>query len=106
MHVSGAARVRRLAASAPVTYFVFDVLHLDGRSTLSAPYRERRALLDELGLSGPSWRTPPAWFGGGAAVLATAREQHLDGVVAKQLESPYQPGVRSRSWLEVTAHPR
>jgi bifunctional non-homologous end joining protein LigD len=101
MHVSGAARIRRLTASVPVTYFIFDVLHLDGRSTLSAPYRERRALLEDLGLSGPSWRTPTAWFGGGQAVLAAAREQHLEGVVAKRLDSPYQPGARSRSWLKI-----
>ena len=101
MHVSGAARIRRLMVAVPVTYFVFDVLHLDGRPTLSAPYRERRALLEGLGLSGPSWQTPPAWFGGGQAVLAAAREQHLEGVVAKQVESTYQPGVRSRSWLKV-----
>jgi bifunctional non-homologous end joining protein LigD len=101
MHVSGAARIRRLAVSVPVTYFVFDVLHLDGRSTLSLPYRERRALLDELGLAGPAWRTPPAWFGGGPAVLAAAREQHLEGVVAKQVDSAYRPGARSRSWLKV-----
>jgi bifunctional non-homologous end joining protein LigD len=101
---SGAARIRRMAGSSPVTYFVVDVLHLDGRSTLSAPYRERRALLDQLDLSGPSWRTPPAWFGGGPAVLATAREQHLVGVVAKRVESVYRPGTRSRSWLEVDAH--
>ncbi len=106
MHVSGAARVRRLAASVPVTYFVVDVLHLDGRSTMSMPYRERRALLDELGLSGPSWRTPPAWFGGGPTVLATAREQHLPGVVAKQVESAYRPGTRSRRWREVRSHAR
>jgi bifunctional non-homologous end joining protein LigD len=102
-HAAGAARVRRLAASVPVTYLVFDVLHLDGRATLSAPYRQRRALLDDLGLSGPSWRTAPAWFGGGPAVLATAREQHLKGVVAKQVESAYQPGARTRGWLEVDA---
>ena len=107
MHVSGAARIRRLADSVPVTYFVFDVLHLDGRSTLSLPYRERRALLEELGLSGPSWRTPPAWFGGGAAVLAAAREQHLEGVVAKQVESAYQPGgaVAELAQGQEPAHP-
>jgi bifunctional non-homologous end joining protein LigD len=100
--VSGAARIRRLAGSVPATYLIVDVLHLDGRSTLSAPYRERRALLDELALSGPTWRTPPAWFGGGPAVLAAAREQQLEGVVAKQVESAYEPGARSRHWLEVT----
>jgi bifunctional non-homologous end joining protein LigD len=101
MHVSGAARIRRLTVSVPVTYLIFDVLHLDGRSTVSAPYRERRALLEDLELSGPSWRTPPAWFGGGPAVLAAAREQHLEGVVAKQLQSTYQPGARTRSWLKI-----
>ena len=101
MHVSGAARIRRLTVSVPVTYYVFDLLHLDGRSTMSVPYRERRALLEDLNLSGPSWRTPPAWFGGGPAVLAAAREQGLEGVVAKQVESTYQPGARSRSWLKI-----
>jgi bifunctional non-homologous end joining protein LigD len=68
---------------------------------MSLPYRERRALLDGLDLSGPSWRTPPAWFGGGAEVLATAREQRLPGVVAKHVESVYRPGSRSRQWLQV-----
>jgi bifunctional non-homologous end joining protein LigD len=99
--VTGAARIRRLSVSVPVTYYVFDLLHLDGRSTMSVPYRERRALLEGLGLSGPSWQTPPAWFGGGEAVLAAAREQRLEGVVAKQVESAYQPGARSRSWLKI-----
>jgi bifunctional non-homologous end joining protein LigD len=101
MHVSGAARIRRLTVSVPVTYFVFDVLHLDGHSTMSMPYRERRALLEDLSLSGPSWQTPPAWFGGGRDVLAAAREQGLEGVVAKQITSVYQPGARSRSWLKI-----
>ena len=37
---------------------VFDVLHLDDRSTRPLPYSERRALLEELALDGPAWRTP------------------------------------------------
>jgi ATP-dependent DNA ligase len=53
---------RRLAGSArharPVVLHVFDVLHLDGRSTRQLPYRDRRTLLDELALDGPAWRTP------------------------------------------------
>ena len=66
------------------------------------PYRERRALLEELGLAGPSWQTPPAWFGGGAAVLAAAREQQLEGVVAKQRRvAATSPGRGRRSWLKV-----
>jgi bifunctional non-homologous end joining protein LigD len=101
MHVGGDAAVRRLMKSVPVTFFVFDVLHLDGRSTLSLPYEERRRLLEDLQLDGPSWKTPPAWFGEGPAVLAAAAEQGLEGVVAKRLDSPYKQGKRTDTWVKV-----
>jgi bifunctional non-homologous end joining protein LigD len=101
MHVTGEAQIRRLMRSIPVTYFVFDVLHLDGRSTLSLPYEERRELLESLELEGPSWRTPPAWFGDGASVLSAAAEQQLEGVVAKRRSSTYLPGKRSDAWVKV-----
>ncbi|SER96648.1 bifunctional non-homologous end joining protein LigD [Pedococcus cremeus] len=101
MHVQGEARVRRLMGSVPVTFLVFDLLHLDGRSTLDLPYRRRRELLDSLDLNGPSWRTPPAWFGDGPSVLAASTEQGLEGVVAKRLDSVYRPGRRADTWVKV-----
>ena len=67
MHVGSEAAVRRKQAEAPVTYLLFDVLHLDGRSLLDVPWEERRAALEALELEGPSWRTP------GRAAAATAR---------------------------------
>ncbi len=106
MHVTNAAQVRRLTAQTPVTYLVFDVLHLDGRSLTDVPYVERREVLDSLGLSGPSWQTPP-WFRGsgddpvGPAVLAASREQGLEGIIAKRLDSRYYAGKRSDCWLKV-----
>lgn len=101
MHVTGAARIRSLMRSVPVTYLIFDVLHLDGRSTLKLSYRKRRELLESLELSGPSWRTPPTWYGGGEAVLAASAEQGLEGVLAKRVTSTYHPGRRSDAWLKV-----
>ena len=61
MHVSDASQAKMLAGQNPVTYLVFDVLQLDGRPLLEAAYSDRRALLDELGLSGPYWQTPPSF---------------------------------------------
>lgn len=101
MHVLDAARVRRLAASTPVTYVLFDLLHLDGRDTMGLPYRQRRELLEGLGLSGPHWDTPPYTAGGGPRLLAASREQGLEGVMAKLLDAPYTPGRRSRAWLKI-----
>jgi bifunctional non-homologous end joining protein LigD len=91
---------RELVEAVPVVYFVFDVLHRDGRSLLHRPYAERRQLLDELQPTGPAWQTPPAWYGGGADVLASSQENGLEGVVAKRLTSTYQPGARSRDWIK------
>jgi bifunctional non-homologous end joining protein LigD len=101
MHVTGSAQVRRLVRQTPVTYLVFDVLHLDGRSLLTTPYAERRALLESLGLSGPSWQTPPHFVGGGAAVMAASKEQGLEGIIAKRLDSAYYPDRRSDCWLKL-----
>jgi bifunctional non-homologous end joining protein LigD len=101
MHVGSESQVRRLMKSIPVTYLVFDLLYLDGRSTLSLPYEQRRELLESLELDGPSWKTPPAWFGDGAAVLAAAAEQGLEGVVAKRRGSEYRPGKRADTWVKV-----
>lgn len=102
MHVGNAAQARRLAKQHPVTVLVFDLLHLDGSSCVSLPYHRRRELLEGLELKGPNWLTPPSYPGEGPAVLAAAREQGLEGVVAKRLDSPYLPGQRSPSWLKIT----
>ncbi len=101
MHVLDPGRSRQLAERVPAAMLLFDVLFLDGRSTVDLPYRERRELLESLGLSGPNLGTPP-WFGGaGRDVLQAAREQGLEGVVAKRVASTYQPGRRSPDWIKV-----
>jgi bifunctional non-homologous end joining protein LigD len=101
MHVTNAGQVRRLVDTVPVVYLIFDLLHLDGRSLLPLPYRERREVLDGLGLGGPSWQTPPSFAGGGPAVLRASLDQGLEGVMAKRLDSAYLPGRRSDAWRKV-----
>ena len=101
MHLGSEARVRRLARDAPVTYVIFDLLWLDGHSLLRAPYSERRERLAELELTGERWQTPDHVVGRGADLLAASAEQGLEGVVAKRLDSPYEPGRRSPCWVKV-----
>ena len=101
MHVTNTAQVRRLMTQTPVTFLAFDVLHLDGRSLLDEPYRERRRILESLQLSGRSWQTPPHFEGDGDAVLTASKAQGLEGVLAKRLDSRYYPDKRSDCWLKV-----
>jgi DNA ligase D-like protein (predicted ligase) len=100
MHRTG-PEVRRMAAAAPVTYLVFDLLALDGADLTGLPYTERRKRLDDLQPAGERWVATPWYRGGGADVHAASRENGLEGVVAKRLDSPYRAGVRAPEWRKV-----
>ncbi|MEM9135200.1 MAG: non-homologous end-joining DNA ligase [Actinomycetota bacterium] len=90
-----------LVTTHPVVFIVFDLLALDGNSLLDLPYETRRRLLTELVDDGPAWRVPPASTGSGQALVDLARERGLEGVVAKRLDSRYEPGARSKQWIKI-----
>jgi bifunctional non-homologous end joining protein LigD len=101
MHLTGDTRIKRRSKELPATYMIFDLLHLDGHSLMDLPYEERRARLDDLGLDGAAWRTPRSHPGEGRALLEASAEQGLEGVVAKRLDSAYEPGRRAETWVKV-----
>jgi bifunctional non-homologous end joining protein LigD len=101
MHVTDEPAVRRRAGEIRAVYVIFDLLWLDGRSLMDEPYVERRRRLEELALDGPAWRTPSYHRGAGRGLLAASRQQRLEGVVAKRLDSRYEPGRRTSAWIKV-----
>jgi bifunctional non-homologous end joining protein LigD len=101
MHVESDSVIRRLVREVPVVYVLFDVLWDDGHSTMTLPYEERRARLQSLGLTGTSWQTPPHEVGDGNATIDVSKQFGLEGVVAKRLDSVYEPGRRSAAWVKV-----
>ncbi|OFV73768.1 non-homologous end-joining DNA ligase [Rhodococcus erythropolis] len=91
----------QLRNDALTTYYVFDVLDIDGTSTTDLPYLERREALANLSLEHPRIQVPPHWLNvDGPTMLEVARTHHLEGIVAKSITSTYQPGKRSPSWLK------
>jgi bifunctional non-homologous end joining protein LigD len=94
---------RRLSGRQPATLMLFDLLFLDGHLMLELPYSERRSRLEDLELEGDAWQTPAYHGGDGKKLLAAARERRLAGLVAKRLDSSYEPGRRSDAWIKVGA---
>ncbi|MFY9807072.1 MAG: non-homologous end-joining DNA ligase [Pseudonocardiaceae bacterium] len=87
----------------PISYYVFDLLDLDGRRLLPQSYQRRRELLAELDLEGasPRVRVPPHYLDvDGRQLLEVARQHGLEGVVGKRLSSRYEPGRRSPAWTK------
>src|SRR5918995_1956573 len=101
MHLGSESAVRRRLRDIPATYVIFDLLYLDGHSTIALSYEERRTLLEQLELEGPAWRTPAYHRGEGSALLAATKQHGIEGVVAKKLDCPYQPGARASHWIKV-----
>jgi bifunctional non-homologous end joining protein LigD len=101
MHLASDSAVRRRMKDIPATYVIFDLLYLDGHTTTGLSYEERRRLLEQLELEGPAWRTPAYHRGEGKALLAATRELGIEGIVAKKLDCPYQPGTRASHWIKV-----
>ncbi len=106
MHVTDRHTAARRAGERPVLYAAFDLLHCGDESLMPRPFTERRACLEALSLSGPTWATSPSFPGEGAATYAAAEARGFEGVVAKRLDSPYLPGSRSPAWTKVKATKR
>jgi bifunctional non-homologous end joining protein LigD len=96
----GAELARRLSGERgrPVAYLAFDLLHIDGRSLLSAPLSRRRETLRKVLRPGDEVVAVPAIAGEGRALHEAAASQGIAGIMARQRTSPYLPGVKSRLW--------
>jgi bifunctional non-homologous end joining protein LigD len=90
----------------PIVYFVFDLLELEGEPLVDLPLRERRKRLE--GLLDRRNRTVrlSEVFDDGDALLAAAKQQGLEGIMAKRADSRYAVGRRTRDWLKVKTHGR
>ncbi len=92
--------IAHLVRSTPVIYFAFDLLYLDGYDLRGVALGKRRELLQQVLTPGPGIRISDAFPGGGEQLLEAARENGLEGIVAKHARSSYE-SRRSREWLKI-----
>lgn len=90
--------------SAAMTFYAFDLLHLDGTDLSGQTLAERKQRLLNL-LPMPSAESFPVRYsdhlaGDGAAMLRQACAMGLEGIVSKRLDKPYRSG-RHGVWLKI-----
>jgi bifunctional non-homologous end joining protein LigD len=96
---SGVKRTRQ-DTSIPVLYYVFDLLYLDGYSLMKVDLEQRKDLLRSIITESPILRYSEHFVEEGERLYEAAREQDLEGIVAKRRHSCYEQ-KRSREWLKV-----
>ena len=102
-----AALAERLAGGPgrPAAFLALDLLHLDGRSLLNQPLVRRRETLRKVLRPGDEVVAVPAIATEGRALFEAIVSQGLAGMMARQRQGPYLPGVRSRLWRFIAAGP-
>lgn len=82
-----------------LVYYIFDLLHRDGRSLLDVPLEERRKHLVSLARKATKLvQLSPVFLVEPAELLAAARRQGLEGIIAKRRGSRYEADRRSGAW--------
>ena len=90
-----------------VHLMLFDALALPAKDGAAVQdltalgYTERRQRLATLVSEGEHIHIPPEHPGALAQALATSDDLGLEGVMAKECDSPYEPGVRSETWIKL-----
>lgn len=90
-------------AGAPLIYYVFDVLTVSGRNVMSEPLARRREIIrhEVLAQLGEPIRESPVLNASLRDLMTAVRAQGLEGLVAKRLDSAYEPGKRSGAWQKM-----
>ena len=89
-------------AAVPVDLQVADLLFFDGHATVDLPYRDRRGLLEGLGLTGaPVWTTALFPATELDAIMRIAAGEGVEAFHARHLGARYRPGGRSKFWVRV-----
>jgi bifunctional non-homologous end joining protein LigD len=95
-----AKAVSHLAESSPATLFLFDVLYVDGYDVRKASLQDRKRLLNRLVTPDGRFRISETFESDGEQVFEAARKMGLEGILAKDRHSSYEP-TRSKRWLKV-----
>ncbi len=94
-------RIDILSQEYPATYIVFDILYADGKNIMHEPLKTRKEILATYIGEHDTVVAIDYIPEKGEAYFRAARRKGLEGVMAKRIESSYQPGVRSNDWVKI-----
>jgi DNA ligase D-like protein (predicted ligase) len=91
------------SSKADLIYYVFDLMVLAGEDVMGEQLRKRRELLEKKILTklDEPIRYSPALNASLAVLIQSVKAQGFEGLVAKRLDSRYQPGDRSGAWQKM-----
>jgi len=95
-------KIEHTAEEVPVQLYLFDILYADSQSFINKPYTKRRKKLAETaGAISLTKQVIARDIGVAEEFLKEAIEGGHEGLMAKNPNSPYTPGVRGKRWFKI-----
>jgi bifunctional non-homologous end joining protein LigD len=101
MNVDNKADIEKLSREIPATYYIFDILYLDGKNLQRFDFLQRRSILSQVVNKNIKVLISDFIEEMGEKVFDNVKAMNLEGVVAKNKSSRYLQGTRSRDWLKI-----
>ncbi len=105
MHRRRKYNIAKVVQEYPITVNLFDIMFVDGKSCLDMSYSERRHLLEKVVTEDVFARVMPMTIvktdDEVEDFLENAINSGCEGLMLKQLDSPYRAGARASNWLKL-----
>jgi bifunctional non-homologous end joining protein LigD len=93
--------IEKLSQEIPATYYIFDILYLDGKNLQNLDFLQRRSMLSKVLNKNNRVQISEFFEETGKEVFDSVKSMNLEGVVAKYKFSRYLQATRSRDWLKI-----
>ena len=105
MHRRRKYNIAKAVSQYPITINFFDVMFIDGKSSLDLPYKERREILERIVKEDEFAKIMPMTIVKSdnevEDVLENAINAGCEGLMLKQLDASYRAGARGSNWLKL-----
>jgi len=92
--------------TAPVVFFLFDLLWSNGHDLMGKSVVRRRERLEQIITPVPGIQVGGYVEERGKDLFQLAKKRGLEGIIAKRKSSIYRPGKRSPDWLKIKSRPQ
>ena len=100
-HVKSQAKISRLANELPAKFVAFDIIYLNGKDLTDLPLTQRKSILSEIVIPNNYIEISQGIQEKGIELFNIVKQNNMEGIVAKRLDSKYLVGKRSKHWIKI-----
>ena len=94
-------RIKLAAKNDPVQFVAYDILYLDGKDLTDKPLMERKEMLNKAVTEGHGLSVSRYIEKNGIDFFELAKQEKLEGIVAKKKDGLYHIGKRTHDWVKI-----